>query len=77
MKVAFWLVIMVSAAMGAIASCGPERKFCPDMPPDYECRVNLDSSANGGTGGGGACLPGFKFVLVDAMGVCVPEDGGM
>jgi hypothetical protein len=44
------------AALGIASSCGPERPFCPNNPPEFNCINNSDASALGGNGGTGpAC----------------------
>jgi hypothetical protein len=54
---AFLVVCALAGAALAIAtSCGPERCFNPNNPPEFNCIVNSDAGAIGGNGGTGpAC----------------------
>ena len=46
--------LSVCALAGVIAavssSCGPEKQFCPNHPPDFSCYANGGSGMGGGGG---------------------------
>jgi hypothetical protein len=44
---------LAGLALGIGASCGPQRSFCPNNPPDYNCIINSEAGALGGNGGNG------------------------
>ena len=49
-----WLLGLCSVAALAVAlssaSCGPQKAFCPNHPPDFSC-FNAGGGSEGGQGG--------------------------
>lgn len=60
MKQLVLLCALVGASFGIVASCGPERSFCPNNPPEYNCLPDAGPSqgGQGGTGSAGPCPNG-------------------
>jgi hypothetical protein len=53
---------LVLATLGIVSSCGPERPFCPNNPPEFNCINNSDASSIGGGGAGGAACTMTIFI---------------
>ena len=66
-----WFLSACALAAGlglAVASCGPQRDFCPTTNPDmtdFSCHANNDAVSMGGTGGGSLCDGTAEIVCSD------------
>ena len=70
-----WFLSACALAVGlglAVASCGPQRDFCPTTNPDmtdFSCHANNDAVSMGGTGGGSLCDGGSEVVCPGTDGL--------
>ena len=65
---------MVAALSGTVASCGPERPFCPyGTDPEFICLPDAGGSSGGSGGGGpiGQCDGGAQH-LCGGIVQCTP-----
>jgi hypothetical protein len=68
----------VVTAFGIVASCGPERSFCPNNPPMYNCLPDGGSmGGQSGTGGGFNKCPNGGGAVVDVSNNCTCQGGGV
>jgi hypothetical protein len=58
-KKLLFVMLLLGSIAGIISSCGPERSFCPNNPPLYNCIPA--AGGNTGTGMGGMGQPGNPF----------------
>ena len=70
-----YVCVLIGIAVIMVASCGPQRKFCPGTM-DNNCVIELDSGLLEEDSGTSACSPGYRFVIVNTVPMCVPIDGG-
>jgi hypothetical protein len=53
---------LAGAALAVATSCGPERPFCPNNPPEFNCINNSDAGSIGGGGAGGSSCTMTIFI---------------
>ena len=74
-----WLLGLCSVAAVVVAvsssSCGPEKPFCPNHPPDFSCFA-AGGGAEGGQGGQdqGPCDGGSVMICQNGAHVCKQSD---
>jgi len=73
------LCALAGASFGIVASCGPERSFCPNNPPMYNCLPDSGTSLTGtaGTGGGFNKCPNGGAAILDANAMCTCQGAGV
>jgi hypothetical protein len=58
-------------ALGIGGSCGPQRSFCPNNPPEYNCITNSEAGSMGGAGGMADMCDGGLHTVRDGVVVCI------
>jgi hypothetical protein len=73
------LCALAGASFGIVASCGPERPFCPNNPPMYNCLPDSGTSIGGGSGTGGGFnkCPNGGAAILDGSGNCTCQGAGV
>jgi hypothetical protein len=78
MKAALSYVCVVIGIVVVVASCGPQKKFCPGTI-DNLCVIDLDSGALDEDSGTSTCSPGYRLQYDSATGtfmcVLIPDGG--